>query len=75
MTREEIFIATAGSAIAVVAGETHTLCAGDSLVVPAGVAFSLATAEDQAFEAVVILPVGGEAVIGDAAPFTPPWAA
>ncbi len=75
MTREEIFVATAGSAVATVAGETHTLRAGDSLVVPPGATFSLATPDGERFEAVVILPVGGEAVIGDEAPFIPPWAA
>jgi quercetin dioxygenase-like cupin family protein len=75
MTREEIFVATAGMAVATLAGQTHTLRAGDSLVVPAGADFSLATPVGDGFEAVVILPVGGEAVIGDAAPFTPPWAA
>ena len=75
LTREEIFVATAGTAVATLAGETHALAAGDSIVVPAGSEFSLATSSGEAFEAVVILPVGGQAVIGDDAPFTPPWAA
>jgi mannose-6-phosphate isomerase-like protein (cupin superfamily) len=49
--------------------------AGDSLVVPAGAAFSLSNPGASVFEAVVVLPVGGQAVVGDEAPFTPPWAA
>jgi len=75
LTREEIFVATAGTAVATLAGEVHTLAAGDSIVVPAGIDFSLATPGGEGFEAVVILPVGGQAMIGDEAPFTPPWAA
>jgi mannose-6-phosphate isomerase-like protein (cupin superfamily) len=75
LTREEIFVATAGSAVATIAGEFHALAAGDSIVVPAGTEFALATPGGEAFEAVVILPVGGQAMMGDEAPFTPPWAA
>jgi len=75
LTREEILVATAGTAVATIAGEAHRLAAGDSIVVPAGTDFSLATPGGEAFEAVVILPVGGQAMIGDEAPFTPPWAA
>ena len=75
LTREEIFVATAGTAVATMAGQPHPLTAGDSIVVPAGTEFALATPGDESFEAVVILPVGGQAVIGDEPPFTPPWAA
>jgi mannose-6-phosphate isomerase-like protein (cupin superfamily) len=75
LTREEIFVATAGSAVATIGGEPHALRAGDGLVVPAGTEFSLATPAGESFEAVVILPVGGQAMIGGEAPFTPPWAA
>ena len=75
LTREEIFVATGGSAIATIDGERHALIAGDSLVVPAGAEFSLHNAGDLPFEAVVVLPVGGQAMMGDEAPFTPPWAA
>jgi hypothetical protein len=39
-----------------------------------GVELSLAT-EDEALEAIVCLPVGGQGVVGDGEPFTPPWAA
>ena len=75
LTREEIFVATAGSAVVIIDGERHVLTAGDSIVVPAGQEFALENPGDRRFEAVVVLPVGGQAVIGDDAPFTPPWAA
>jgi hypothetical protein len=44
-------------------------------LVPANTDFALANAIEEPFEAVVVLPVGGMAQVGDAAPFTPPWAA
>ena len=75
LTREEIFVATAGMASASIAGESYTLFPGDSLVVPAGAEFSLGNPGDQPFEAIVVLPVGGQAMMDDEQPFTPPWAA
>jgi len=74
LTREEIFVAIGGEAVAMVDEEQHKIVAGDSLVVPAGAAFSLSNPGTSVFEAVVVLPVGGQAVMGDEAPFTPPWA-
>jgi len=73
VTREEVFIATSGIAVAVVAGARHELRAGDALIVPAGVEFALSNPSDCAFEAVVTLPVGGQAVTSEGT-FTPPWA-
>lgn len=75
LTREEIFVATAGCAVATVDGATHTVETGDALVVPAGAAFSLANPGDEPFEAVTVFPVGGQALTPGAEPFTPPWAA
>jgi len=74
LTREEIFVALSGAAVAAVDGERHALAAGDSLVVPAGAEFSLSNPGSESFEAVVVLPVGGEAIMADGARFTPPWA-
>ena len=74
LTREEIFVALAGSALATVDGVEHHITPGDALVVPAGVPFGLANPHDEPFEAVVAFPVGGQATMPDAAPFTPPWA-
>ena len=73
MTREEIFVATAGVARVTVDGVSSELRAGDALVVPGGVQFALANDGAEQFEAVVAFPVGGQAVTADGT-FTPPWA-
>ena len=75
VTREEIFIAVAGRAVATVGGERHEVAAGSALVIPADTVFSLANPGQEPFEAVVVLPVGGQAAYEGQAPFTPPWAA
>jgi quercetin dioxygenase-like cupin family protein len=73
VTREEIFVAVAGRARVTLAGESSELRAGDALVVPRGVDFALANPSAEPFEAVVSLPVGGQAVTPEGT-FTPPWA-
>jgi len=75
LTREEIFVALSGAAEVMLDGECSVLPAGAALIVPPDTDFSLANAGPAPFEAVVILPVGGMARLGEAAPFTPPWAA
>jgi mannose-6-phosphate isomerase-like protein (cupin superfamily) len=74
VTREEIFVALRGSAVAKLGQGEQTLLAGDALVVPADTEFSLANPGGETFEAVVAFPVGGQAVTSANAPFTPPWA-
>lgn len=74
VTREEIFVALAGRAQATVNGELFDVEAGCTLVVPASSVFALANPHAVPFEALAIYPVGGEVVVGDAAPMTPPWA-
>ncbi len=74
LTREEILVATAGRARATIAGAEHELVAGGAVIVPAETEFALSNPHDHPFEAVAILPVGGQARIGDEPPFTPPWA-
>ena len=74
LTREEIFVVLSGSATASLDGEPAHLDAGSALVLPAGVELTLATGEE-ALEAIVCLPVGGQGIVGDGEPFTPPWAA
>jgi quercetin dioxygenase-like cupin family protein len=74
LTREEIFVALSGSALATVDGIDHRLNPGDALVVPAGVPFAIANPHNEPFEAVAVFPVGGQAAMPDSAPFTPPWA-
>lgn len=74
LTREETFVGLDGCALASVGGETFEVTAGSALIVPADTDFEIRNPGPQSFRAVVILPVGGQAMIGDAAPFTPPWA-
>ena len=74
VTREEIFVAVRGSAVARIGEKEQTLRAGDALVVPRDTDFSLANPSAEAFEAIVAFPVGGQAKCGNDAPFTPPWA-
>ncbi len=74
VTREEIFVALEGDAIAILDGVAHQLRVGDALALSPDVEFTLATAGPQPFRAMVCLPVGGRAVIGDGPAFTPPWA-
>jgi len=73
LTREEILIATAGSATASVSGTEIRLDAGDALVVPAFTDFSLANPHERLFEAIAVLPVGARAMIEGGEPFAPPW--
>ncbi len=74
LTREEILVATAGRARASIAGTEHELVSGGAVIVPAETDFALSNPHNEPFEAVAILPVGGQARIGEGAPFTPPWA-
>jgi quercetin dioxygenase-like cupin family protein len=74
MDREEVFVATAGRAVAQVGDETYRVAAGDAFVVPAHTSFALTADGEVPFEAVVALPVGGQACMTDGEPFVPPWA-
>ena len=74
VTREEIFVALSGTARVHLNGATYDLAAGDAAIIPPDTDFALANAGDEPFEAVVIFPVGGQAVVPGEAPFTPPWA-
>jgi mannose-6-phosphate isomerase-like protein (cupin superfamily) len=73
VTREEVFVAVAGTARASLDGQDHDLCAGDALLVPANTQFALSNPSGEPFEAVVSFPVGGQAITHDGT-FTPPWA-
>jgi quercetin dioxygenase-like cupin family protein len=72
LDREEIFVALDGRAIATVDGERFELNPGDTLVVPPGQLFSLATA-DQSFEALAVARAGVRATVPPGPPFAPPW--
>jgi len=74
LTREEIFVVLAGTGRFAIGAEKFDVAAGGAVIVPADTDFSLSNPHDRPVEAVAALPVGGRARIGDAAPFTPPWA-
>jgi len=73
LTREEIIVVIAGCARATLAGIDYELTPGSGFIVPPETEFSLANPYDAAFRAVAVLPVGGEARIGDET-FVPAWA-
>lgn len=73
LDREEIFIALSGTMTVVMGEETFTVAAGDALIVPAHQPFAMSTG-DEPFEAVVILPVGGQGLIPGQPPVIAPWA-
>ena len=66
-------MALAGRASATLGDERFELRAGDALVVPAGLTFSLAGVGTEAFEAVAVAPVGVRASMPTGDPFAPPW--
>jgi mannose-6-phosphate isomerase-like protein (cupin superfamily) len=70
---EEIFVALAGRALARVGEQTLELEPGDTLIVPARQDFSLANPGSEPFEAMAVLPVGGQATLPAGEPFSPPW--
>ena len=74
VTREEVFVAVSGCAVATLGDVRHELGAGDALVVPAGELFALANTSGEPFTAIAALPVGGQALLAGQEPFTPPWA-
>jgi mannose-6-phosphate isomerase-like protein (cupin superfamily) len=73
LDREEVFVALGGSARAVLAGRSLDVHAGDALIVPPGVAFTIGNPGSEPFEAVACQPVGGTATV-DGESFPPPWA-
>jgi|SRR3954451_6537647 mannose-6-phosphate isomerase-like protein (cupin superfamily) len=74
LTREEVFVALRGRLEARYGDRVEEVRAGGALIVPAGETFTLANPGDEPFEAVAMLPVGGQAMVGGET-LTPPWAA
>jgi quercetin dioxygenase-like cupin family protein len=75
LTREEVFVVLDGRARATLGDVECELEPGDAFVVPPDTEFALANPHDAPFRAVAALPVGGQGVVGNEPPFTPPWAA
>ncbi|GAB2521216.1 cupin domain-containing protein [Nocardiopsis aegyptia] len=74
LTREEVLVVLSGGAVATVDGTEHALAEGDALIVPPNTAFALANPHDRPCTLMAVLPVGGQAVLPEGEPFTPPWA-
>src|SRR4051812_11624945 len=72
LTREEVFVVLEGAARVRLDGATSDAQPGDAIVVPPGVAFSLEAADEAPLRALCVLPVGGQGILADGAPFTPP---
>ena len=75
LSREEVFLALAGSAVATIDGIPHAFAAGDCLVVPVGSRFILVAGEE-GLDAVCAMAAGGKAtLLPDGPTISPPWAA
>jgi quercetin dioxygenase-like cupin family protein len=74
LTREEIFVVLAGTAAVIIDGIPSTAHQGDAIVVPPRTKFELSNAdEDGVLRLLCCMPVGGQGIVGDDDPFTPPW--
>jgi mannose-6-phosphate isomerase-like protein (cupin superfamily) len=74
LTDEEVFVVLAGRARVEIGGRQQEAGPWDAIVVPAGVPFALGNAGDEPVRLICCLPVGGQARLPGAEPFTPPWA-
>jgi len=74
LTREEVFVVLSGRAEVRLGDTVSSAEAGDAIVVPPDVPFALAPIGNDALRAVCCLPVGGQGMLADGEPFTPPWA-
>jgi quercetin dioxygenase-like cupin family protein len=74
LTRQEVFTVLAGVGRVHLDGTEHRVAAGSVIVVPTHTDFMLEATGDADLVAVCCLPVGGQGIVGDGAPFTPPWA-
>ena len=74
LTDEEVFVVLAGTALVTLDGEQTRAGTGDAIVVPPGVDFALGNDGPEQARLLCCLPVGGQALLADGEPFTPPWA-
>lgn len=74
LTREEIFVVLRGRAEVTIDDARETAGTGDTIVVPADVAFVLDNSGTEPLELMCCLPVGGQARLADGTLMTPPWA-
>lgn len=75
LNHEEVFVLLDGTITISVAGENIELHPGDALSVPARSLLQLISTDDTSAHAVVCLPAGARATMGDGREIgTPPWA-
>jgi mannose-6-phosphate isomerase-like protein (cupin superfamily) len=74
LTREEVFVVLEGTAEVRLGDAMSEARAGDAIVVPPDTPFALAASGGRPLRALCCLPVGGQGVLADGVPFTPPWA-
>jgi mannose-6-phosphate isomerase-like protein (cupin superfamily) len=74
LTRQEVFVILEGHGHATLAGVDHPLEAGSVLIVPAHTPFGIASSGEADLVALCCFPADGQAIMGNADPFTPPWA-
>ncbi len=74
LTKSEVFVVLGGEAEVRLGDDVSHAVAGDVIVVPAQAPFALEVRGEEPFRAHVSMPVDGQAVMDDGAPFTPPWA-
>jgi mannose-6-phosphate isomerase-like protein (cupin superfamily) len=73
LTREEVFVVWDGVARVKIGGVEQLAERGDVIVVPPATLFELSNAGDEMLSLIACMPFGGQAIIGDGEPFTPPW--
>jgi quercetin dioxygenase-like cupin family protein len=74
LTREEILVVLEGTAAVSIDGVRTTAHQGDAIVVPPRTRFELSNAADhELLRLLCCMSVGGQGIVGDDDPFTPPW--
>ena len=73
VTREEIVVALSGNGRVRIGGETFELSPGDAFAIPPFTDFQLGAGGGEAFEALVVFPAGGRAIVAGEPAFQPPW--
>lgn len=72
LTREEVFVVLSGEAQVTLDGAATDAHAGDAVVVPPGVRFSVAAGRGAPLRMLCCMPVGGQAHTAEGT-FAPPW--
>jgi len=74
LTREELFVVLDGEARVRIGDATEVARVGDAIAVPPNQEFEIAPSSTQPLRMLCCMPTGGQAIIEQGDPFTPPWA-